>query len=76
MLDELAFKCEERKWPIGLANIDKREINRHEFEKYKCRKLIGECIILILSHENLHLNSDLIDSNVGFSMFVRKDAFM
>ncbi|XP_071490891.1 E3 ubiquitin-protein ligase NRDP1-like [Diadema antillarum] len=55
---ELMENAHERNWPPGLSTLETRQMNRHTYEQYVCRRIPGKQAVLVMACDNAHMGED------------------
>ena len=60
LLNELMQNAHERKWPAGLNTLETRQMNRHRYDQFMCRRIPGKQAVIIFGCENQHMPDSMI----------------
>lgn len=60
LLNELMENAHERKWPTGLNTLETRQMNRHRYDQFMCRRIPGKQAVMVFACENQHMPDSMI----------------
>ncbi|KAL7668167.1 hypothetical protein ACOME3_008881 [Neoechinorhynchus agilis] len=60
ILNQLMINAHERSWPVGLQNLETRQINRMYYESYIPRRIPGRQAVVVMAADNRHMDAEMI----------------